>query len=175
MNWRAIKLTLGSFKMGDAILVVVNLLAHIGDGGIHHIHIALLLGYAVLQLQGTLGIWQTLGFTVALLMGGLLIYCFWLILTTGAFWIIRMENILELFQGVYQAGRYPVTIYPGWLQSGLTFLVPIAFAVTVPAEALTQRPNGETLLLAAGLTTAFLVVARWFWFFGLRHYAGASA
>ena len=104
-----------------------------------------------------------------------MIYCFWLILTTAAFWVVRMDQIAELFDGVYQSGRWPVTIYPGWLRIGLTFLVPIAFAVTVPAEALTSRLTLETLAFAAGFAVVLVLVTRWFWRFGLRHYSGASA
>lgn len=47
------------------------------------------------------------------------------------------------------AGCYPIGIYPGWLRGGLTFLAPLAFAVTVPAEALTGRLTLQTLLVAA--------------------------
>jgi len=140
----------------------------------------ILLGMGVLfvaffQLQSTLGILQAITFAALLLLGGLMIYSFWLIMTTGVFWVIRMENILELFQGVYQAGRWPTTIYPNWLQVGLTFLVPVAFAVTVPAEALTGRLTIATLLEALVLTIALLLFARWFWKLGLRYYSGASA
>ncbi|HEX9615950.1 MAG TPA: ABC-2 family transporter protein [Anaerolineales bacterium] len=130
---------------------------------------------AVIQIQARIGIGQALAFAAALVMGGLMIYSFWLILTTGAFWVVRMDQIVELFQGVYQAGRWPVGIYPGWLRSGLTFLVPVAFAVTVPAEALTGRLTPQTLLGAAALTTALLLASRWVWFTGLRNYTGASA
>jgi ABC-2 type transport system permease protein len=140
----------------------------------------ILLGIGVLfvaffQLQTTLGILQAIAFASLLLLGGLMIYSFWLIMTTGVFWVIRMENILELFQGVYQAGRWPTTIYPNWLQVGLTFLVPVAFAVTVPAEALTGRLTIITLLEALALTIVLLLFSRWFWKLGLRHYSGASA
>ena len=76
---------------------------------------------------------------------------------------------------MYQSGRWPVTIYPGWLRIGLTFLVPIAFAVTVPAEALTSRLTVETLVLALAFAVVLCSVTRWFWRTGLRHYSGASA
>lgn len=135
----------------------------------------IVLAIAVTEIQARVGVGQALSFAAALLMGGLMIYCFWLMITTGAFWIIRMENVLELFQGVYQAGRWPVGIYPGWLRTGLTFLVPVAFAVTVPAEAVTARLTPETLLLAAGLTAGLMLLARRVWKTGLRHYSGASA
>jgi len=130
---------------------------------------------ALIQLNTQVGLATALATVAALLMGGLMIYSFWLIITTGAFWIIRMDNVLELFQGVYQAGRWPVTIYPDWLRTTLTFLVPVAFAVTIPAEALTARLTPETLLFAAVFTLALLLLARRVWKTGLRHYSGASA
>jgi len=134
-----------------------------------------IVGIAVAQIQAGVGLLEGLAFAVALVLGALMIYCFWLILTTAAFWIVRIDEIHELFEGVYQSGRWPVTIYPGWLRISLTFLVPIAFAVTVPAQALTSRLTPETLALAAGFALALMLVTRWFFRFGLRHYSGASA
>ena len=113
-----------------------------------------MLGVAIVQIQGSLGLWTALGFAFALLIGATMIYCFWLLLTTAAFWIVRMDEIHELWHGIYDSGRWPVTIYPGWLRISLTYLVPIAFAVTVPAEVLTGRITVETLALATGLRGA---------------------
>ena len=136
---------------------------------------AIVLGVAVAQLGTSVGLGSGLVFAATLLLGGVMIYCFWLLVTTAAFWIIRMDEIHELFEGLYQSGRWPVTIYPGWLRVSLTFLVPIAFAVTVPAEALTSRLTLETFALAAGLAALLVLVTRWFFRFGLRNYSGASA
>jgi len=87
----------------------------------------------------------------------------------------RRFGIGNLFQGVYAAGRYPIGIYPGWLRLGLTFLVPVAFAVTVPSEALTGRLTGGTILGAVGLTALLLALCRLVWWRGLKRYSGASA
>jgi ABC-2 type transport system permease protein len=136
---------------------------------------AVVVGIAIGQLGRTIGPLEALAFGAALVVGGLLIYCFWLTLTTAAFWIVRIDEIHELFEGVYQSGRWPVTLYPGWLRLSLTFLVPIAFAVTVPAQALTGRLTPDVLALAAGFCVVLLLVTRAFFRFGLRHYSGASA
>jgi ABC-2 type transport system permease protein len=133
------------------------------------------LAFATTQLRTTLGPVQALAFAAALVLGAVMIYCFWLLLTTAAFWIVRMDEIHELFDGIYQSGRWPVTIYPGWLRVSLTYLVPIAFAVTVPAEALTSRLTIDTLALAAAFAVGLVVVTRWTWRFGLRNYSGASS
>jgi ABC-2 type transport system permease protein len=134
-----------------------------------------ILGVALVQLQGTLGLLEAVAFAVALLLGASMVYCFWLLLTTAAFWIVRMDEIVELFMGLYASGRWPVTIYPDWLRFGLTFLVPVAFAVTIPAEALTGRLTPELLAFAAAFALALALVTRWFWRIGLKRYSGASA
>jgi ABC-2 type transport system permease protein len=130
--------------------------------------------WAAVQLRGV-GVMDVLAFVGALALGATIIYCFWLMLASTTFWVVQVWQILELFQGVYAAGRWPVGIYPLWLKTGLTFLVPLAFAVTVPAEGLTSRLNGTTLLGAAAFTVALLAVTRWVWKRGLRRYSGASA
>jgi ABC-2 type transport system permease protein len=135
----------------------------------------LVLSYGVYHFQGSVGITQAISFMVALLLGSLLIYCFWLIITSTAFWIVRVDEIVNLFQGVYAAGRWPVGIYPRWLQVGLTFIIPVAFAVTIPAEALTSRLTPLTLLGTVALTIFFILVARFIWRLGLKNYSGASA
>lgn len=130
---------------------------------------------ALVQLGTQIGLLQAAAFGVALLAGATIVYSFWLILATSAFWFVKTENILVIFQAMYQAGRWPVTIYPPWLQGILTFLVPIAFAVTVPAQALTGRLTSQTLILAVVLAVGLFLGSRWFWRFGIRFYAGASA
>jgi len=110
---------------------------------------AIVLVVALVQIEGAVGLPSALAFGFALILGAVMIYCFWLILTTAAFWIVRMDEIHELWDGIYQSGRWPVAIYPGWLRISLTYLVPIAFAL--------------------------VLISRWWWRFGLKRYAGASA
>jgi ABC-2 type transport system permease protein len=130
---------------------------------------------AIGQLGGSLGLLEAAAFVAALVIGGLMIYSFWLVVTTVAFWIVRIDEIAELFEGLYQSGRWPVTIYPEWLRVSLTFLVPIAFAVTVPAQALTGRLTPEMFALALGFGIVALAASRAFFRYGLRRYSGASA
>jgi viologen exporter family transport system permease protein len=127
------------------------------------------------RIEGSIGVLDALAFASSLMVGALLVYCFWLIVTTGAFWVVRMEHVLELFEGIYQTGRWPIGVYPGWLRYSVTFLVPVAFAVTVPAQALTSRLQLGTFLLSVGFMVALFAFTRWFWRFGLRRYSGASA
>jgi ABC-2 type transport system permease protein len=133
------------------------------------------LAVALVRLGANVGAGQAIAFAVALLCGGAIVYSFWLILATCSFWFVRVENILVIFQSMYEAGRWPVSIYPQWLRFALTFVVPVAFATTVPAQALTGRLTPQTLLGAVALAMALLVVSRLFWRVGIRYYSGASA
>ena len=131
--------------------------------------------YAVVQLQLGMAAVQILTFLAALLRGAIMLYCVWLMVTSIAFWVIRVGDIVELFQGLFAAGRWPVSVYPDWLRTGMTFLVPVAFAVTMPAEAMTNRLTTDTILFAVGLTLVLMLLARGVWLLGLRSYSGASA
>lgn len=134
-----------------------------------------LLVVALIQLGALFGVTQALTFGIALVAGGVIVYSFWMMLATLSFWFVRIENILVIFESMYEAGRWPVGIYPGWLRFMLTFLVPVAFAVTVPAEALTARLTLETLVGAVALAAVLLIASRLFWRYGVRNYTGASA
>jgi len=133
------------------------------------------LAVAMVQIGATVGPAEALVFLVALLAGAATVYSFLLILATGTFWFVRVQNILVVFQSMYEAGRWPVGIYPPWLRAALTFVVPVAFAITVPAEGLTNRLSGLALPGAVALAVVLLVISRLFWRVGIRHYSGASA
>jgi ABC-2 type transport system permease protein len=134
-----------------------------------------LIAIALLELGAEIGLLQALSFVVALIAGGAMVYSLWLMLATMTFWFVRLENILVILVAMWEAGRWPVGIYPPWLRLTLTFVIPVAFATTVPAEALAGRLTNETLLGALALAAGLLALSRWFWSIGVRHYSGASA
>ena len=128
------------------------------------------------RLDAGLSVGAVTLFVVVLLAGVAIIYSFMLILSTMAFWFVRLDNVLVIFQTMFgNAGSWPITIYPGWLRTTLTFFVPVAFAVTIPAESLTGRLDGMTVVGTLALAVAFLAGVFQLWRFALRHYTGASA
>ena len=133
------------------------------------------LAFAVFQLGTRVAPAQAAAFALLLLSGVAIIYSFLLLLSTLAFWLVRLENILVIFGSMYEAGRWPVWIYPPGLRIALTFVVPVAFAVTIPAESLVGRLEPVSLFGTLALALVFLLASRWFWRVGLRHYTGASA
>jgi ABC-2 type transport system permease protein len=127
------------------------------------------------RLGGKIGMDQALMFFILLSTGAVLLYAFWIVLGTLAFWTTRLENVLLIFYNMYEAGRWPVGMYPFWLRTSLTFVIPVAFAVTLPAEAIIGRLTWPTVLGAVALAIPNMLIARWFFGVGLRHYSGASA
>lgn len=136
------------------------------------------------KLGGGLPLTTVLSFLVMLAAGATVIYSVWLVLATSSFWLVRVANIEMVFWNVFEAARYPVTIFPPTVRWTLTYVLPVAFIVTVPAQALVGgmgNKSGVTSLttatwIAAGVAApASLAAATLFWRFGLRHYSGASA
>jgi ABC-2 type transport system permease protein len=116
-----------------------------------------------------------LAFALTLACGLVLVYAIMLVLATLSFWFVRVDNILVIYWSFFDAGRFPVDVYPGWLRLTLSSVVPIGVAVTVPAEAIAGQLALSTLvLMVVGAAVAF-GFASWFWRRGLRNYTGASA
>jgi len=134
-----------------------------------------LLGIALVQLDGGVGPVHAAEFVVALCAGVVTMYSCCLLLVTLAFWFVRMDNVLIAFLSFWEAGRWPVDIYPGWLRGTLTFVVPVAFATTVPAQVLSGQVPITVFLAALAVASALLAVSRFVWLRGLRRYSGASA
>lgn len=133
-------------------------------------------GYGLSRIGDAVSLPAVALFVVTLVAGFAIVYSFLLILSTMAFWFVKLDNILVVFQALFgNAGRWPVPIFPGWMRPVLTFVVPIAFAVTVPAQALTGQLSLAGALVSVALAALFLLAARLFWIVALRRYTGASA
>ena len=134
-----------------------------------------LIVYALAQLRIVPSIVQIVLFVLMLLSGAAIIYSLWLSMVSLAFWFVRLDNFTELFNGFYEAGRYPVTIYRGAVRVLLTFIVPIAFVTTFPASALLGRLDQSTAIMGFAMAMGLFVLSNRFWTFALKHYASASS
>jgi ABC-2 type transport system permease protein len=130
-------------------------------------------GLANLSTNVTLA--SALAFAVTLACGFVLIYALLLVLSTLAFWIVRVDNLLAIFWAFIDAGRFPIDIYPGWLRLTMSTVVPVGIAVTVPAKAIAGLVDAQTIGLVLAATLTAWVLSRAFWKRGLRSYTGASA
>jgi ABC-2 type transport system permease protein len=115
---------------------------------------------------------MALGFVVN---GTVIVYSIWVLMVSTAFWFVRVDNITELFTSAFETGRFPVSVYPGWLRGVLTFVVPIAFVTTFPAEAILGRAQLDLLALSCLLAAASLGCSAVVWRYAVRHYSSASS
>lgn len=103
-----------------------------------------------------------------------MVYAIWFMLNTTAFWLVNVQNITELFQGVFSAGRYPLQALPLWIRPVLTFVIPVAFITTIPAQAL-RGELGTAALFSPLVALILLVICRVLWLRALGSYTSASS
>jgi ABC-2 type transport system permease protein len=113
---------------------------------------------------------------LALLLAALgILYSLWFVLAAMSIWFVKVWNATEVLRYTLVAGRYPVSAYPPALRLVFTFVLPVAFLTTVPAEALLGRgslPWAGGSLLAAALC---LAGSRLLWGYAQRFYTSASS
>lgn len=118
---------------------------------------------------------QWAGYTSLALSSLVIFYSFNLILMTTGIWLVRVDNLWVMGETLTQIARFPIEIYSSGLQRVFTYFVPLAFIATVPASQLKVGFNGELVAIGAAWAVGFLIAARWFWRFALRHYTSASS
>lgn len=131
--------------------------------------------FGVAQLASEVTAASALAFAITLVCGFVLIYALLLVLSTLAFWFVRVDNILAIFWAFIDAGRFPIDIYPGWLRLTMSTVIPVGIAVTIPAKAIAGLIDPPTIALIMGATIGAWLLSRAFWKRGLRAYTGASA
>ena len=119
--------------------------------------------------------WQWLAFFALVFSGALVIYSLCVVMLSMTFWFIKFDNSMTIFSALLDTGRYPATIYPNWLRVLVTFIIPIALAITVPMQALSGAFNGWQVVgfFCLGLVT--FSAALWIWKAGVKKYSGASS
>ncbi len=112
---------------------------------------------------------------VPLLCGLVILYSLWFMLGAMSIWFVKIYNVTEVLRGLLEAGRYPIAAYPSTYRFFFTFIVPVAFLTTIPAEVMLGRGQAIWLIGAAGLALVLFLFSTWFWRFALRFYTSASS
>lgn len=103
------------------------------------------------------------------------LYSLWFMLGATSIWFVKIYNVTEVLRGLLEAGRYPMVAYPIAYRFFFTFIVPVAFLTTVPAEAMLGRVQIGWIVGAGVLALGLLTITRFFWGFALRFYTSASS
>lgn len=132
-----------------------------------------LLGYAASKLQVPVGNYFLTA--IPLVFSAIALYSIWFMLGAMSIWFVKIYNVTEVLRGLLEAGRFPMAAYPAAYRFFFTFVVPVAFLTTVPAEAMLGRGDIAWIAGAGLLAIALLVASRYFWQFALRFYTSASS
>jgi len=103
------------------------------------------------------------------------LYSLWFMLGSTSIWFVKIYNVTEVLRGLLEAGRYPIVAYPVAYRFFFTFIIPVAFLTTIPAEAMLGRTNWVWIVASGGLAIALFLCSRLFWRFALRFYTSASS
>jgi ABC-2 type transport system permease protein len=103
------------------------------------------------------------------------LYSLWILVVSAAFFVVKVDNLSFLFSSIFDAARWPVTVFRGAWRVVFTFVVPLALMTTYPALALLGRLEVRTAVLAVAGAVAFGYLARLVWKRAIGHYTSASS
>ncbi|HEY8075527.1 MAG TPA: ABC-2 family transporter protein [Labilithrix sp.] len=104
-----------------------------------------------------------------------ILYSLWMLSVSLAFYVVKIDNLTFLFGAIFDAARWPATIFRGFLRILFTFVVPLAMMTTFPAEALLGRASLAKLGTTALGAIVALAIARAVWRRAIGRYTSASS
>jgi len=136
-------------------------------------------GFIFAYAFGKLGRGPTAGEVLAalamLLAALLVLYSIAILVVSIAFFAVRVDNLLYLFQSIFDVARWPSNVFRGFLAVLFTYVLPLALMTTYPALALLGRLRLATGLSALAGTLVFAAFARVVWMLSIRRYTSASS
>jgi ABC-2 type transport system permease protein len=105
----------------------------------------------------------------------LVLYSLWILVISAAFHVVKIDNLSYLFSSIFDAARWPVSVFGGALRFVFTFVIPLALMTSYPALALLGKLDLALAAQALGGALGFAVVARWTWLRSIGRYTSASS
>src|SRR5262249_42703973 len=110
-----------------------------------------------------------------LLTSTLLLYSLWILTVSAAFYVVKIDNLTFFFSSIFDAARWPSTIFRGALSFVFTFVIPLALMTTYPALALLGKLQATNLAVALAGSLLFAALARAVWLASIGKYTSASS
>jgi ABC-2 type transport system permease protein len=105
----------------------------------------------------------------------LLLYSLWILTVSAAFYVVKVDNLTYFFSSIFDAARWPSSVFRGFLSIIFTFVIPLALMTTYPAQAMLGKLTLQTLLGAILGALVFASLARWMWLQSIGKYTSASS
>jgi viologen exporter family transport system permease protein len=105
----------------------------------------------------------------------LLLYSLWILTVSAAFYVVKVDNLTYFFSSIFDAARWPSSVFRGVLRLIFTFVIPLALMTTYPAQAMLGKLSAATLLSAVIGSLLFALLARLIWLQSIGRYTSASS
>jgi ABC-2 type transport system permease protein len=112
--------------------------------------------------------------TVSMASAVVILYSLWILTVSAAFYVVRIDNLTSLFNAVFDAARWPVSVFRGVLRFVFTFVLPLALMTTYPARALLGTLPATTLVATSLAAGAAFAAARVVWKASIAKYTSAG-
>ncbi len=114
-------------------------------------------------------------FLILYLASQLIAFAFHLFVASVCVLTTEIDHMILVYRDLINMARFPTDIYPQGVRWVLTFVIPVAVMVTVPAKALLGliSPWGVVVVLVASVV--LVLVSLRFWRFALTRYSSASS
>lgn len=120
-------------------------------------------------------VWQDTALYIGGTVAGIgILYGISFMLATTSIWLVRAE-MGGLIYGLFDVMRLPADIYPHVLRVTFTYVIPLVFIASVPAQTLQHRGTVPASLAGMGAALLCIVLARAFWFIALRSYSSTGS
>lgn len=120
-------------------------------------------------------------YLVLLVCGVLILYSIMFMLATTSFWLVRNDNMFDLWWYVNSFSRYPAEMYKdflgGMFRTLMTYVLPVLIVANVPAASVVRAAYQPSHLIFVMLASTgfFLALSRLLFRFALRNYQSASS
>lgn len=131
--------------------------------------------YAFVQLGHAPSLGGVVASLLLLSVATLLLYSMWILTVAAAFYVVKVDNLSYLFSSIFDAARWPATVFRGAVKFFFTFVIPLALMTTYPAEALLGRLTPLKLVASIVGAATFSLVARLLWLRAIGKYTSASS
>ena len=113
--------------------------------------------------------------TVLLLAGAsFILYAIWILVVCMAFVVVKVDNLSYLFASIYDAARWPSSVFRGVASIVFTFVIPLALMTTYPALAILGKMDAARGVTAFAGSLVALGVARVVWLRSIARYTSAG-
>ena len=103
------------------------------------------------------------------------LYSLWILVVSAAFYVVKVDNLSFLFLSIFDAARWPISVFTGVWRVLFTVVIPLALMTTFPAEALLGQLPASTAALSVLGTVVFALVTRAVWTRAIGRYTSASS